>query len=138
MCRPQYSRGTGPLAPVKVAGWPCPPAEPTASARATRTIRTRARLPRTGVLDGGTEAGDHRLRRPFADGVQGVVAQATAHGIVTDDRIQSRTESGSIALGNDEPVDAVLDQPTRGRPDRVGGDHGDTLVERLVDDEAPE
>src|SRR5262249_57730838 len=106
--------------------------------RTATAIRTTARLPRTGVLDRGAEAGDHLLRRPFTDGVQGVVAQAPPHGVVADDPVQSHSESRRIALGNDEAVDAVLDQPTRGRSDGIGGDHGNALVERLVDNEPPE
>src|SRR5215510_1385384 len=106
--------------------------------RTATAIRRTARLPRTGVLDRGAETGDHRLRRPFIDGGQGVVAHVPPHGVVADDPVQSRSEASRITFGDDEAVDAVLDQPTRSRADSIGGDHGNALVERLVDDEPPE
>src|SRR5439155_22881783 len=117
MCIPQYSRGTGPLAPGMGAGWLCPTAELITSMSAAMLLRSMTRLPRTGVLDGGAEAGDHPLGRPFTDDVQSVVPQAPAHGLVADDLVESLTESGRITLGNDEAVGAVLNQPTRGRSD---------------------
>src|SRR5947199_10714052 len=100
-------------------------------------IRTTARLPRTGVLDGGAETGDHPLRRPFTDAVQSVIPQAAAHGVVAENLVQGHAESRRITLGDDEAVDAVLNQPAGRRPDGVARDHGNTLVERLVDDEPP-
>ena len=51
-------------------------------------------------------------------------------------RIAAPSASAS-PRGHDEPGALVLDEPTRGGSDGIGGDHGDSLVEGFVDDEPP-
>src|SRR5438128_1572556 len=138
MWSPQYSRGIGPSFPLTFVGPLCP-ALAWASRRtaAHTTARPSIRLPRTGMLDGGAEAGNHPLRRPLVDGSAGVEPQPPVNLDTVQYTIESVTEGSGVTLGHDEAVHVVSKKPAGSGTHAIAGDHGHRLVEGFVDDEAP-
>src|SRR3954452_11538063 len=110
-----------------------------AASRARKTVLRIGRF--TLAALGRRERARHRLRPRVLgvglDGRFGVRGEAAAEGFVAAQAQQGRAQGGDIARGDDQARALVLHEAACGGSYGIGGDHGNSLVEGFVDDEAP-